>query len=141
MRRLILTPVLTLSMLAGVARAADTPGDKAVQPFINLQTMGLPAVVGGRLVNYVFVELKLTLAKGVDASKIQAQEPFLRDAVVRAATHTPFNPPADGVHLDQARLKAEVMKAAAAQLGPGKVVAVVVKSETPQRRTGVPGGA
>ncbi len=137
------TFIATLVMVASasVAHAADPPGDKPTQPYVDLQTIGVPAVVGGRLVNYVFIEMRLMLAKGVDASKIQSREPFLRDAFVRAATRTPFNPPGDGVHLQDVRLKAEMMRDAAAAVGPGKVVAVVLKSETPQRRTGVPGGA
>ena len=98
-------------------------------------------MVHGRLVNYIFIQVRLMLAKGVDASKLQGEEPFIRDALVRAAAHTPFNPPEDGVRLDDARLKAEIRRDAVARLGPGKVVAVVIRTETPQRRTGVPGGA
>ena len=134
--------VLTLMLSASVAAAhAEKPAaGKPVQPYFDLQTMGLPAVVHKRLVNYVFVDVRLGLANGVDASKLQAQEPYLRDALVRAAAHTPFNPPEDGVRIDQARFKAEVMQVAAAQLGPGKVVSVTIRSQTPQHRTGVPGG-
>ena len=77
--------------------------------------------------------------RGADAAKLQDQEPFLRDALVRAATRTPFNPPQDGVHLDVPRLKAEVLREASVQLGWGKVVSVDIRSQTPRRQTGVPG--
>ena len=66
---------------------------------------------------------------------------MLRDALVHAAARTPFNPPEDGVRLDDGRLKGEVLRYARAQFGPGKVVRVTVRSETPQRRTGIPGAA
>ena len=141
MRRLSYAVLTLVAWLAGPAYAAESAGDKPAQNYIDLQTIGLPCVVNRRLVNYVFVEVRLMLARGVDASKVQAREPYLRDTLVRAATHTPFNPPADGVRLQDARLKAELMKDATAEVGPGKVIAVVLKSETPQRRTGVPGGA
>jgi hypothetical protein len=121
------------------ALAAKPPPAKAASPYIDLQTVGFPAVVQGRLVNYIFATIRLDLAPGVDASRVQEQEPFLRDALVRAAAHTPFNPPGDGLHLDVPRLKAAVFAEAQARLGPGKVADVVVRSQTPQRRTGVPG--
>ena len=139
MRRITFA-VLAAFAVSPAARAAEPAGQAPAQPYVDLQTIGVPAVVDGRLVNYIFIAVRLTLAKGVDASKVQAREPFLRDAFVRAATHTPLNPPGDGVHLQDVRLKAELMKDAVAEVGPGKVVAVVVKSETPQHRTGVPGG-
>ena len=137
--RLIIAAILVLAA-ASAAQAAPDPSAAPAKPYMDLKPMGLPAVVNRRLVNYVFVDARLTFGKGVDAAKIQDQEPFLRDAVVRAATRTPFNPPQDGVHLDEGRLRAEIMKDAAAQLGPGKIASVEIRSQTPQRRTGVPGG-
>lgn len=128
-------------VITGSVRAAAESSPKPAQAYMDLQPVGLPAIVRGRLVNYIFADVRLTLAKNVDAAKMQEHEPFLRDALVRAATRTPFNPPRDGVHLDEARLKAEVLRDAAAEVGPGKVTGVEVRSQTPQRRTGVPGGA
>ena len=145
MRRLppaLLALTLAASWGQGVGAApAAGAADKSDQPFFDLQSIGLPAVVHGRLVNYVFVQVRLMLAKGVDASKLQGEEPYIRDALVRAATRSPFNPPEDGVHLQEGRLKAEVMREAVARLGPGKVAAVIIRSELPERRAGVPGGA
>ena len=145
MRRLppaLLALILAASWGSGVwAAPAAGASDKSEQSFFDLQSIGMPAVVHGRLVNYVFVQVRLMLAKGVDASKLQSEEPYIRDALVRAATRSPFNPPNDGVHLQDGRLKAEVMRDAIARLGPGKVVAVIIRSELPERRAGVPGGA
>ena len=137
---MIIASAMTLAV-AAAAHAAPEPSGKPAQAYMTLQPIGLPAIVHGRLVNYIFVDMRLMAAKGVDASKLQEHEPFVRDALVRAATHTPFNPPQDGVHLDEARLKAEVLKDAAAELGPGRIIAVEIRSQTPQRRSGVPGGA
>ena len=141
MKRPSLTAVLALSLaIPGVASAGKPPA-KPGGSYVDLQTIGLPAVVRGRLGNYIFAQLRLYVAPGVDASKIQQGEPVLRDALVHVAARTPFNPPDDGVRLDDARLKAEVMHDAQAQFGPGRVVSVKVQMETPQRRTGVPGAA
>ena len=141
MRGCLVICALGLAAFGGVARAEPQSSAKPAEPYIDLQPIGFPAVVHGRLVNYIFADIRLTLGRGVDAARLQDQEPFLRDAIVRAAAHTPFNPPQDGVHLDEPRLKAEVMRQAASQLGPGKVVSVAIRSQTPQRRQGVPGGA
>ena len=140
MRRLALLCIPALT-LAGAAHSAPESSAKPAQAYMNLQPIGFPAIIHGRLVNYIFADVRLVLAKGVDASKLPEHEPFLRDALVRAGTRTPFNPPQDGVHLDETRLKAEIMRDATAEVGPGKVIGVEVRSQTPQRRTGLPGGA
>ena len=123
------------------ADAAPEPSSKPVQPYVDLQTVGLPAVVHGRLVNYIFVAIRLKIAPGVDASRLQQGEPFIRDALIHASARTPFNPPDNGVRLDEARLKVEVLKEAQARFGPGKVSGVEVRSQTPQRRAGIPGAS
>ncbi len=139
MRRLAVLCLPALAM-AGTVHAAPQSSAKPAQAYMDLQPVGLPAIVHGRLVNYIFADVRLVLAKGVDVAKLQEHEPFLRDALVRAATRTPFNPPQDGVHLDEARLKAEMLRDAAGEVGPGKVTGVEIRSQTPQRRMGVPGG-
>ena len=140
MIRQVAASAFALSLLSSALARAEA-SSKPVQPYVDLQTIGFPAVVHGRLVNYIFAVIRLNIAPGVDASRIQQGEPFLRDALVHASARTPFNPPEDGVRLDAARLRAEVMKDARAQFGPGKVDGVVIRSAMPQRRTGVPGGS
>ena len=137
--RPILPAAIALGLSAAAARAADPP--KPVQPYVDLQTIGFPAVVNGRLVNYLFTQVRLNIAPGADGAKLQQEEPFLRDALVRASGRQPFNRPGDGMHLDDARLRAETMRQAVARFGSGKVLSVKIRSEIPQRRTGVPGSA
>ena len=137
---LALTVIFGSSLaLAPAARAASEPSSKPVQPYVDLQAIGFPAVVSGRLVNYIFAEIRMNIAPGADAARIQQGEPILRDTLVHASARTPFNPPGNGVKLDRPRLMAEVMREAAAQFGPGKISSVVIRSETPQHRGGVPG--
>ena len=141
MRRVCLLVASLLALDAASARAGEAKKAAPAQPYVDLRTIGFPAVVHGRLVNYIFTDIRLDVAPGLDASRIQQAEPFLLDALVRAGARTPFNPPDNGLRLDDARLQAEVMRLAAARFGPGKVVRVEIPSETPQRRTGVPGVA
>jgi hypothetical protein len=136
--RTLLTLALATSLLATAASAGQEAA-KPSQTYVDLQPIGFPAVVNGRLVNYIFATLRLNLAPGTDLSSIGAQEPVLRDSLVRDGARAPFNPPQDGVHLDQPRLSADVLNHARALYGPGKVLSVVIHSETPQRRMGVPG--
>ena len=141
MPRTLFTALFAAALLLAAARpeAAPEPSSKPVQPYVDLQTVGLPAVVRGRLVNYIFAAIRLKIAPGVDASRIQQGEPFIRDALIHASGRTPFNPPDDGLRLDEARLRAEVLREVKARFGPGKVSGVEIRSQTPQRRSGVPG--
>ena len=142
MRRKLVLALFAVGLLATPrADAAPEPSSKPVQPYMDLQTVGLPAVVHGRLVNYIFVAIRLKIAPGVDASRLQQGEPFIRDALIHASARTPFNPPDNGVRLDEARLKVEVLKVAQARFGGGKVSGVEIRSQTPQRRAGVPGAS
>ena len=142
MSRKLVAALFAAALLASVrADATPEPSTKPVQPYVDLQTVGLPAVVRGRLVNYIFATIRLKIAPGVDASRIQQGEPFIRDALIHASGRTPFNPPDNGMKLDDARLKAEVLREAQARFGSGKVSGVEIRSQTPQRRSGVPGAS
>ena len=120
----------------GAARAAEEK--KELPHSVDLAPVGLPIVWDGRLVNYVFVTVKLPLAPRVDAAKARAREPFFRDALVRAAHRTPFVKPWDFTHVDRAALTRAMMGEAARLEGPGAVLGVEIVTEEPQRRSGLP---
>jgi hypothetical protein len=86
----------------------------------------------GRVVNYVFVSLKLVLDPRQDPVKLHGREPFLRDQLVRQAASAPFNTAKDLNHFDDARLKAVTMADAKAVFGPGVVKTVEIVTETAQ---------
>lgn len=101
-------------------------------PVIKLGSMALPIVDQGRLINYVFVDLSLTLPPTGDVTAFAGKEPLLRDALVRAAHKQPFNKPGSYVLLDEGKLKATVMREAAVLVGKGKVASVTVGKQTPR---------
>jgi hypothetical protein len=136
MRRLFLALSLILAATsAGAAAPAKKEGAVEAQ-YIDLANAALPVIAEGRLRNYVFVMVRVNLSPTADAAKMREKEPFLRDAMVRAAHATPFTVPGDLTRLDEAKLKAAVRRDAVRLLGP-VVTTVAVTSQTPQRRTGL----
>jgi hypothetical protein len=129
MKRLLVALVLLL--LATPALAAEGKKEEGGQN-VTLSPVALPIVVDGRLVNYVFVTLRLDLAPLANTSKLREKEPYFRDAIVRAAHRTPFTLPGDLTRIDEVRLKAAMLREATAIAGPGQVRAVVVVSQAPK---------
>lgn len=134
-RRSLIAAALPLALLAGAAHAGPPA---QVGQYVDLQPVGLPIVVRGQLVNYVFVYVRLNLAADADALRLRDKEPYFRDALVRAAHRTPFTLASDYNRIDQARLVQVMMREAAAIAGAGAVRSVVVTSEAPQHRIATP---
>jgi hypothetical protein len=133
--------VLPLLLLAAARpAAAEEAPHKQVGQYVDLQPVGLPIVVDGRLVNYVFVDVRLNLTAGADTSRWRAKEPFFRDLLVRAGHQTPFTLPGDYEKVDAAKLAAVVLREAAAITGPGVIRSVVVTSQVPSHRARPPRG-
>jgi hypothetical protein len=130
-------------LLAGPALAAGggapkSEATKAVGQYVDLQPVGLPIVVDGRLVNYVFVYVRLNLAGSANPSRWREKEPFFRDALVRAGHRTPFTRLDDYQKIDTSKLTATLMREAVTITGPGVIRSVVVTSEAPRRRAQTP---
>jgi hypothetical protein len=122
-----------LLILAGGAHAAEDKKPKAVGNYVDLQPVGLPIVVDGRLVNYVFVYVRVNLKAGADVTKVRDKEPAFRDALVRDAHRTPFVVATDWQKVDEVKLVAAMTRDATAIAGPGVVASVIVTSQTPQK--------
>ena len=136
-RALLLAP---LALLAATPALANSPKKKgkegeaeaAPDPVIKLQSMALPVIIDGRLVNYVFLQSSITLKPGVLVTVFEGKEPILRDAIVREAHTKPFTRPDSYAVLDEARLKASILRETNALIGPGKVATVTIIKQTPR---------
>lgn len=117
------------------AASSDSP---AAPASLGIAGLGLPVIEGGRLRNYVFVALRLELGAGKTLEQIKPKEAFFRDALVKAAHRTPFTVPGDWTRLDERALSAALVSASAGISGRGSIRRVVVVSQTPRRRTGLP---
>lgn len=113
---------------------ADNGGGQSAGEVLNMAGVGLPVIAGGRVRNYVFVSLRLHLGGGATAQTLRSKEPYLRDALVRAAHRTPFLNAADWNLLDGSALSASLMRSAATLVGRGKVTRVDILSQTARRR-------
>lgn len=129
---------LTLIAAPAAGLAGGNPANSAPDPTVLMSPVALPVVADGRLVNYVFVTLRLGAAPDADSARLRALEPFFRDALVRAGHRTPFVRPDSYTVLDDARLKQALLHEAAAIAGPGQVVSVQVVREQPQHVDGLP---
>jgi hypothetical protein len=104
---------------------------------LNIAGVGLPIISDGRIRNYVFVTVRLTLGGGQTPETMRAKEPYFRDALVRAAHRTPFVLADDWTRIDDAAVNAMLMAAAPALSGPGSITQVEVALQSPRRRTGM----
>jgi hypothetical protein len=143
MRRFLIVAAAAAALVltAPVAHANEggaPKADKAAQ-FVDITPVALPITTpDGRLVNYIFVQVRVNLTGSADAMKLREKEPFLRDALVRAAHRAPFTTKADYFHIDEARVKAAVYKDAGPILGQQNLVSVQVMSQQSKQRSGVP---
>jgi hypothetical protein len=128
--------------LAGVVQPAGSRPAQAAdaQPSaIQLGAVALPVVVDGRLINYVFVTVRLELSPSADGSAVRNKEPFFRDALVRAAHRPPFFTLAnDYTRLDDRRIRAEVLSDAVVILGRGVVANATVVKQVSQHHSNLP---
>ena len=128
----------TLTVQGGAAWAGEAKKPAEDQQYVDIATVALPIVWQGRLVNYVFTDVRVDLTPHADAMKLRAKEPFLRDALVRAGHARPFVRPWDFTHVDDKALAQALRPAAERILGPGAVKGVEVKQQTARQQTGLP---
>src|SRR5271163_4304522 len=137
MRRRLLLAALPLAFFAGAASAADPK--PATGQNVDLAPVAMPIIVGGRLINYVFVYIRVDLTPSADAIHLRDKEPFFRDALVRLGHRTPFIVPTDYTKLDEPRLKAAFFQVASTIAGPGMVAGIeILPGGGPMHRTGLP---
>lgn len=137
-RRASIAAAIALVALPAHAGEGEKGGKGDVGQYVDLQPVGLPVVNKGQLVNYVFVYVRINLTSTANAAKLREKEPFFRDALVRAGHRTPFTNPKNLAEIDAARLTAVLARDATAIVGPGQIRSVLVTSQAPRRRMGLP---
>ncbi len=136
MRLVALTSVALLTLAAPALAGEAPPATRNAT--VLMSPLALPVVFNGRVVNYVFVTLRLGLSAQADAPKLRAMEPYFRDNLVRAGHRSPFVLASNYAALDDAKLKGTVLRDAAALVGPGTVVSVQIVREQAQHYSGLP---
>lgn len=137
MRRALIALLLLLTTPALAAEEGKDKKADAAQ-YIEISTVALPVIWKGKLVNYVFVAVRLNVAKGFDAIVLREKEPYFRDSLVRQAHRSPFTDPKTFTKLDEAAIKRFVAGEAVRILGPRAISSVEIMSSQPQRVSGLP---
>lgn len=130
--------VLGLTIAAALQPALAAEKEKNQPKSVTLSSVALPIVVDGRLINYVFCAIRLDLYPNVEESRVRSKEEFFRDDLVRTGHRTPFTREDDYTRVDEAKVRAEVMRFAPTVVGPGVVRAVVVARQNSQKLTTLP---
>ncbi|MDI7774409.1 hypothetical protein [Asticcacaulis sp. EMRT-3] len=130
LRRQFFVTLPLLALLPTLARADDKKD--AAAPSVQLATVAVPITQNNRLVNYIFISVRVDLTMMANEGKFRDMEPYFRDAIVRVTSKTSFGLPGHDDQLDTARFKAAMMPAFADITGPGMVKSIDVLSQTPK---------
>jgi hypothetical protein len=130
--------IAALATVPAAASAEEAAGPKSSVGYLDLQSTAVPVIWQGRLVNYIFVKARLTLAPAVNSADYRSKLPYVRDALVRESHRTPLYPPGQFSRLDEGAFKRVVFAGAGRFMGPGVVTAITVTSQSPARITGLP---
>lgn len=132
MRKILTLLVLSASLLATPSLAEEKPAAKA-EPMIQLAPVALPITQDGRIVNYVFLSIKVMLSPKADMFKLVNQEPYYRDALVRAAHRQNMGKPGDPNRVDEAVVKATLKREAASFMDARLITGIQVVRQDPKK--------
>lgn len=111
--------------------------EKPVGQYVDVYPVAMPIVAEGRLINYVFVAMRVQLTPSADAAKWRTKEPYFRDALARLGHRTSFATTKDYASIDAPRLIAAFQREAVAIAGKD-VKGVVITRQTAKQRLGLP---
>ncbi len=135
--RMLTASIVGLALIGGAARAADDKKDAPPQT-IQMEAVALPIIVKGALLNYVFVSIRLELSPTADGSMVRSKEQFFRDDLVRTGHRTPFVRMDDYTKVDEARVRAELLRFAPSIVGAGVLKNAVITKEVSQKNIATP---
>ena len=139
-RRTLVLASIALIAAPALAAEPDKSGagkDGPAGQYVDVSPVAIPILADGRLVNYVFVTFRVQLTAMADASKWRAKEPYFRDALARIGNRMSFTDPKNYAAVDAPRLVDAFTREATAIAGKN-VKAVVITSQTPKQRLGLP---
>jgi hypothetical protein len=105
---------------------------------VALEAVALPVIVDGQLINYVFCSIRLDLYPNADGAKVRAKEEYFRDDLVRMGHRNPFTRKDDYTRIDEAKVRAEIMRIAPGLVGPGVIRSAAVTRQTSQKLMTLP---
>lgn len=133
-RRIVLAMALSACPVSLWAAAPPQKDKKTTDKYVRLAPVALPLVFDGRVVNYVFITVHVHLTPKADLMKVTAQEPVLRDALIRAAHNHSFATRDNRDRIDEALFKPVMLKEFSRLTGPDMVKAIEIVMQTPKRK-------
>lgn len=132
-----------IAVVAGPALASAPPEggegkkDKEIGQYVDVSPVAIPILAEGRLVNYVFVSIRVNLTSSANAMKWRGKEPYFRDALARLGYRTSFANTENYASIDAPRLIAAYQREAVAIAGKD-VKGVVITAQTAKQQRGLP---
>jgi len=131
-----IAPILALiaALISTPALAAEGTSTIKVDPQISLSPVAVPITENGKLVNYVFLSIKIILSPKADQFRMVTQEPFYRDALVRVGHRQNLGVPGDPNRVDEALLKAVLKREVASFVDPSLIARIEIVRQDPKKR-------
>lgn len=126
---------LWLSLVFGSANPvfASGGGEKtAVDPNVRLTQLGVPVVVNGKVVNFIFMNIKILLTPKADSVLLQQKEPFFRDALIRTAHKSDLLVAGRTDQIDVQKFKKVMIPVFSKIAGAGMISDIEIISQTPK---------
>lgn len=138
LRLFVLAAVLAAPV---VAYAEDKPVADGIDPReVELPAIVMPISVDGKLVNYLFVTLKVRVAPKADPWKIRDKAHVARDALVRAVHATPMTDPNNLKDFDRRKMQTVLKPALDRAFGAGTIESMrVIQLDSIKQVVRVPG--
>jgi hypothetical protein len=130
--------MIAIAPVQPVLAAEGKDKDKTAAQTIALEAVALPIIVDGRLLNYVFCSIRLDLYPNADGAKVRAKEEYFRDDLVRVGHRTPFVLKDDYTRVDEAKVRAEILRIAPGLVGPGLIRSATIVKQASQKLMALP---
>jgi hypothetical protein len=134
MRKIVQILALIAALIATPAMAAGGAATIKIDPSIPLEPVAVPITENGKLVNYVFMSIKIILSPKADLYKLVGQEPYYRDALVRAGHRQSLGVPGDSNRVDEKLVKAVLKREAASFMDARMIADIEIVRQDPKKR-------
>lgn len=134
MRKIAHILALIAALIATPAMAVEGAATIKIDPSIPLAPVAVPITENGKLVNYVFLSIKVMLSPKADLYKLVGQEPYFRDALVRAGHRQSLGVPGDSNRVDEKLVKAVLKREAASFMDARMIASIEIVRQDPKKR-------
>ncbi len=91
---------------------------------VDVPTLAVPVFEDGRLLNYLFVSVRLQMADGVDVWKLRDRVHYLRDAMLREAHAVSVGRTDDPTRIDEDKAREVLRRGVARVTDPDQIVQI-----------------